>query len=69
MERLTSEQLKQEQQKTGALPRMRYGFLARLLFISMDLLRTQKSLSKFKMLEIIAPVPYQAWENYSLIKK
>jgi len=68
MERLTSEQLKQEQQKTRALPRMRYA-LPRLLFISMDLLRTQKSLSKFKMLEIIAPVPYQAWENYSLIKK
>ena len=38
MERLTSEQLKQEQEKTLAAPRMRYGLLARLLFVAMDLL-------------------------------
>lgn len=68
MEHLTSEQLKQEQQKTRALPRMHYGFLARLLFFSMDLLYgRKKGLSKFKVLEIIARVPYQAWENVAYI--
>ena len=68
MERLTSEQLKQEQQKTRASPRMRYGFLARLLFVSMDLLYgRKKTLPKFKVLEIIARVPYQAWENVAYV--
>ena len=58
MERLTSEQLKKEQEKTLAAPRMRYGLLARLLFVSMDLLygRT-KTLAKFRVLEIIARMP------------
>jgi ubiquinol oxidase len=68
MERLTAEQLRQEQQKTLASPRMRYGFLARLLFVSMDLLYgRKKTLSKFKVLEIIARVPYQAWENVAYV--
>jgi hypothetical protein len=68
MERLTSEQLKQEQAKTLVAPRMRYGLLARLLFVSMDLLygRT-KTLAKFRVLEIIARMPYQAWENVAYI--
>lgn len=68
MERLTSEQLKREQEKTLASPRMRYGLLARLLFISMDLLYgRRKNLSKFKVLEVIARVPYQAWEHVAYI--
>jgi len=68
MERLNSEQLKREQRQTLASPRMLYGFLARLLFFSMDLLYgRQKGLSKFKVLEIIARVPYQAWENVAYV--
>jgi len=68
MERLTSEQLKQEQERTLASPRMRYSLLARLLFITADLLYGQsKSLSKFKVLEIVARMPYQAWENVAYI--
>ena len=68
MERLTSEQLKQEQEKTLAAPRMRYGLLARLLFVSMDLLYgRKKTLAKFNVLEIIARMPYQAWENVAYI--
>ena len=68
MERLTSEQLKQEQEKTLASPRMRYGLLARLLFVSMDLLYgRKKTLVKFNVLEIIARMPYQAWENVAYI--
>ena len=68
MERLTSEQLKREQEKTLASPRMRYGLLARLLFFTADLFYGQsKSLSKFKVLEIVARVPYQAWENVAYV--
>jgi hypothetical protein len=68
MERLTSERLKQEQAKTLAAPRMRYGLLARLLFVSMDLLYGHaKTLAKFRVLEIIARMPYQAWENVAYI--
>ncbi len=68
MERLTSEQLKREQEKTLASPRMRYGMLARLLFVGMDLLYgRRKSLSKFKVLEVIARVPYQSWEHVAYI--
>jgi hypothetical protein len=67
-ERLTSEQLRQEQEKTLASPRMRYGPLARLLFVTADILYGKsKSLSKFKVLEIIARMPYQAWENVAYI--
>jgi hypothetical protein len=47
---------------------MRYGALARLLFVSMDLLYgRRRSLSKFKVLEVIARVPYQAWEHVAYI--
>jgi ubiquinol oxidase len=68
MERLNSEQLKREQRQALASPRMRYGLLARLLFFSMDLLYgRKKGLSKFKVLEIIARVPYQAWENVAYV--
>jgi len=68
MERLTSDRLKLEQEKTLASPRMRYGLLARLLFVGMDLLYGRpKTLSKFKVLEVIARVPYQAWEHVAYI--
>ena len=68
MERLTSDQLNREQEKTLASPRMRYGLLARLLFVTADLLYGRsKSLSKFKVLEIVARMPYQAWENVGYV--
>jgi len=68
MERLTSERLKHEQANTLAAPRMRYGLLARLLFVSMDILYGRpKTLGKFRVLEIIARMPYQAWENVAYI--
>ncbi len=66
--RLSTEELKIEQQRTLSTSRMRYGFLARLLFVGMDLFYgRRRSLSKFKVLEIIARVPYQAWENVAYI--
>lgn len=68
MERLSPEQLKIEQQKTLAAPKMRYGLLAKGLFFLMDLLYGRKrSPSKFKVLEVIARVPYQAWEHVAYI--
>lgn len=56
------------QMKTLETPRCRYGFLARLLFIGMDVVygRT-RTLSKFKVLEVIARVPYQAWEHVAYV--
>ena len=60
--------LKKEQQVTLSSPRRRVGFLAKVLFLSMDLFYGRKgSLSKFKVLEVIARVPYQAWENVAYI--
>lgn len=66
--KLTAEQLRQAQQVTLGSPRMRYGILARLLFIMMDLVYgRKKTFSKFKVLELVARVPYQSWENVAYI--
>jgi ubiquinol oxidase len=52
------------QRETLATPRMRYGLLAKMMFWPVDLLYGRKgSFTKFAMLEIIARVPYQAWER------
>ncbi len=62
------EELVLEQQKTLQSQRLKYGLLARLLFLTMDFLYGKKrTLEKFKVLEIIARVPYQAWENVGYI--
>ena len=64
----TTQDLNVEQETTLKTPRMRYGFLASLLFWSMNLFYGRKrTLSKFKVLEVIARVPYQAWENVAYI--
>ncbi len=56
------------QAETLAAPRRRYGPLAWLLFTAMDLLYgRQRTLSKFKVLEVIARVPYQSWEHVAYI--
>ncbi|MGH7198023.1 MAG: alternative oxidase [Candidatus Omnitrophota bacterium] len=47
---------------------MRYSFLAWALFVLMDLFyRRKRNLSKFKVLEVVARVPYQAWEHVAYI--
>jgi hypothetical protein len=57
-----------EMEKTLAAKRMKYGLLAKILFISMDLLYGKKrTILKFKVLEIIARVPYQAWEHVAYV--
>ena len=68
MTMLSSEQLRQEQSRTLAEPEKRYGVLAKILFTVMDLLYGRaRSWSKFKVLEVIARVPYQAWEHVAYI--
>jgi hypothetical protein len=68
LEKLTAEQRRQAQQVTLDSPRMRYGILARLLFMTMDLVYgRKKTFSKFKVLELVARVPYQSWENVAYI--
>lgn len=60
--------LRQEQDKTLGSARRRYGLLSQLLFIDMDLFYgRRRTLSKFKVLEVIARVPYQAWEHVAYI--
>ena len=61
-------ELKREQERTLARPRLRYGVPARLLFLTFDLLYGRKrTLTKFKILEVVARVPYQAWEHAAYI--
>jgi hypothetical protein len=68
MRRLDGPTLRQEQARTLATPRMRYSVLARALFVGMDLFYgRRRTLSKFKVLELIARVPYQAWEQVGYV--
>src|SRR4051794_28606839 len=64
----STERLAREAARTLATPRRRYGLLARLLFFTMDLVYGRaRTLSKFKVLELIARVPYQAWEQVGYV--
>lgn len=57
-----------EQQRTLQSPRRSYSLAARGLFVVMDLVYGRaRSLGKFKVLEIIARVPYQAWEHVAYV--
>jgi hypothetical protein len=61
-------ELVHEQEKTLSSSRRRYGFLAKTLFLMMDVVYGRlKNLSKFKVLEIVARVPYQSWEHVAYI--
>ena len=56
--------LKKEQQASRARPRYPYSAAARFFFVSMDMLTGRKTtLAKAKLVEILAPVPYRAWER------
>ena len=68
LEHLEPWELKKEQDLTLSLSRRRYGWLGAALFLFMDLIYgRKKNLSKFKVLEVIARVPYQAWEHVAYI--
>ena len=56
------------QAQTLATPRREYGVLARVLFTTLDTLYgKERTLSKFKVLELVARVPYQTWEQVAYI--
>jgi hypothetical protein len=64
--------LKAEQAASLDRPRMKYTILARMLFWGMDVLYGKKTtLPKARLLEILARIPYQAWENrqYTLMNR
>jgi hypothetical protein len=64
----TAADLKAAQEETLRAPRRPYGLLARALFLGMDLVYgTARTLPKFIVLEVIARVPYQAWEHVAYI--
>ena len=65
---LDHEALVKAQRETLDSPRRQYGLPARTLFGLLDLLYGRKrTLSKFKVLELVARVPYQSWEQVAYI--
>jgi ubiquinol oxidase len=68
MERLDHERLVAEQRASLASSRRRYSLSARALFTIMDSLYGKpRTLEKFRVLELVARVPYQAWENVAYV--
>lgn len=68
MERLDHDRLRAEQQATLDRPRRDYSRSARFLFTVMDrLYGEERTLEKFRVLELVARVPYQAWENVAYV--
>ncbi|HEY3484067.1 MAG TPA: hypothetical protein VGK49_01730, partial [Ilumatobacteraceae bacterium] len=61
MERLDHDALVEHQQITLATPRRQAGLSARVLFLLMDVVYgKERTLEKFRVLELVARVPYQA---------
>jgi hypothetical protein len=65
---LGHEELVAAQEQTAGTSRRTYGLPARFLFLALDVVYgRERTLSKFKVLELIARVPYQAWEQVAYI--
>ena len=65
---LNHDQLVVAQAETLDSRRRRYGLPARVLFATFDALYgTQRTISKLKVLELVARVPYQSWEQVAYI--
>jgi ubiquinol oxidase len=68
IERLDPARLREEQEATLRSPRRKASFAARCLFAVMDLVYGKaRTLEKFRVLELVARVPYQAWENVAYV--
>ncbi len=68
MKRLDHDALVEEQRKQLELPRRNYSLSARALFASLDLVYgSDRDLDKFRVIEVVARVPYQAWESVAYI--
>jgi len=65
---LSPAELRDAQAETLRSPRRRYSLAAKALFATMDLAYGRRdTLAKFRVLEIVARVPYQAWEHVGYI--
>ncbi len=68
MARLSVDELRTQQRVTLGTARRRYGIGARVLFTSLDLVYGKgRNLEKFRVLELAARVPYQAWEQVAYV--
>jgi len=57
--------LKKEQINTLNRPRHKYSLMARAFFVIMDIFTGWRmTLSKTKLIEILANIPYRVWENH-----
>jgi ubiquinol oxidase len=66
--KLTPEDLRTQWEVTLGAPRRRYSVAAKALFALLDVVYGRpRTLSKFKVLEVIARVPYQAWEHVAYV--
>jgi ubiquinol oxidase len=66
--RLETPALRAEQVVTLARPRRKASLGASVLFITMDVVYGRaRTLEKFRVLELVARVPYQAWENVGYV--
>ncbi len=65
---LNADELRREQVVTLESKRRRYSISARLLFASLDAVYGKgRNLEKFRVLELAARVPYQAWEHVAYV--
>lgn len=65
---LDHDELAQSHAETLAAPRRHYSLAARLLFAGLDIFYGRaRTLEKFRVLELIARVPYQAWEQVAYV--
>ena len=68
IEQLDHDALVAAQEATLASPPRRHSLNARVLFWLIDrLYGSSRSLEKFRVLELVARVPYQAWENVAYV--
>ncbi len=68
IERLDHDALVANQASELAAPRRKYTWSSRVLFSVMDLVYgTERTLEKFRVLEVVARVPYQAWESVAYV--
>ncbi len=69
MEKSATIDLKKEHKTTLETPRYKYSFIAKVFFAGMDLVAGKKdNLSKAKLLEILASIPYRVWEIRHYLK-
>lgn len=68
IERLDHDRLVAEQHASLGSPRRGYCVAGRVLFGLMDVVYGKaRTLEKFRVLELVARVPYQAWENVAYV--